>query len=433
MLFLTPRDGIDSVNGGPTGSVFNRVCLKGIKLGGDMVNSIHMFYADAVVFVGQCVRAIFNSLFHVLDCFYKVSGLRINMSKSKIMGVHVDDEKDWDIYKVGQEIVLAAHYPDAWNNLGQQGIAFMSLIIIEVGMGDDQILVRKKWCADGNPRGGNELDQLVRLEDDLKGVVLSSNDDRWVWELEREFASTPFYAQPVVKEWKRLLICSFLVRWRGTWSIFTFGGQHRDNKVSVEFERGIEREKRQGLHKFNTDGSLSRYKARLVVNGRKIVFMHQPPGFVDPRHPDYVCHLQRSLYGLKQAPRAWFQHFASYATRVGFQHSKTDLFIFHRGTDIAYFFYVDDIILTASSTAFLKRVISSLHGEFSMTDLGSLKLFSWCFCSTFYCRHHATNKSEPNNDDHASNVGCFPTLFKKIHPTSSSTVTASGSSTGSSQ
>ncbi|GJZ72256.1 ribonuclease H-like domain-containing protein [Tanacetum coccineum] len=187
------------------------------------------------------------------------------------------------------------------------------------------------------------------------------------------------------------------------------------------------------MHKFNTDGSLSRYKARLVVNGRKIVFMHQPPGFVDPRHPDYVCHLQRSLYGLKQAPRAWFQHFASYATRVGFQHSKTDLFIFLRGTDIAYFFYVDDIILTASSTAFLKRVISSLHGEFSMTDLGSLKLFSWCFCSTFYCRHHATNKSEPNNDDHASNVGCFPTLFKKIHPTSSSTVTASGSSTGSSQ
>ncbi|GJX60330.1 ribonuclease H-like domain-containing protein [Tanacetum coccineum] len=36
------------------------------------------------------------------------------------------------------------------------------------------------------------------------------------------------------------------------------------------------------------------------------VYMHQPPGFVDSAHPDYVCHLQRSLYGLKQAPRAWF-------------------------------------------------------------------------------------------------------------------------------
>ncbi|GKE10789.1 ribonuclease H-like domain-containing protein [Tanacetum coccineum] len=108
------------------------------------------------------------------------------------------------------------------------------------------------------------------------------------------------------------------------------------------------------------------------------VYMNQPPGFVDPNKPNYVCHLQRSLYGLKQAPRAWFQRFASYATRVGFQHSKTDssLFVFHRGSDIAYLLlYVDDIILTASSSAFLQRIIAFLHNEFAMTDLGSLNYF----------------------------------------------------------
>ncbi|GJV78719.1 ribonuclease H-like domain-containing protein [Tanacetum coccineum] len=87
---------------------------------------------------------------------------------------------------------------------------------------------------------------------------------------------------------------------------------------------------------------------------------------------------KKSLYGLKQAPRAWFQRFSSYAIRAGFYHSKTDssLFIFHKGPDTAYLLlYVDDIILTSSSTSLLQRIISSLHVEFAMTDLGPLNYF----------------------------------------------------------
>nr|GEW11786.1 ribonuclease H-like domain-containing protein [Tanacetum cinerariifolium] len=181
-------------------------------------------------------------------------------------------------------------------------------------------------------------------------------------------------------------------------------------------------------HKHNADGSLNRYKARLVANGSsqlacidvdetfspvvkpktirtvlslaisrhwpvhqldvknaflngylsETIYMQQPLGFWDSQHPDYVCLLQRSLYGLKQAPRAWFQRFAAYAARVGFHHSRCDtsLFIYRQGADIAYLlFYVDVIVLTASSTAFLQRIITSLHAEFFMTDLGSLNYF----------------------------------------------------------
>nr|GEZ17775.1 ribonuclease H-like domain-containing protein [Tanacetum cinerariifolium] len=46
------------------------------------------------------------------------------------------------------------------------------------------------------------------------------------------------------------------------------------------------------------------------------------------------------------------------------------------GSDIAcLLLYVDDIILTASSLVFLPRTITSLYGEFAMTNLGSLNYF----------------------------------------------------------
>ncbi|GKC87181.1 ribonuclease H-like domain-containing protein [Tanacetum coccineum] len=37
--------------------------------------------------------------------------------------------------------------------------------------------------------------------------------------------------------------------------------------------------------------------------------MHQPLGFTDSAHLDYVCLLQKSLYGLKQAPKLGFSDF----------------------------------------------------------------------------------------------------------------------------
>jgi hypothetical protein len=63
---------------------------------------------------------------------------------------------------------------------------------------------------------------------------------------------------------------------------------------------------------------------------------------------------------------------------LGFVEAKTDtsLFVFHRGSDIAYLFlYVDDIVLTASSTELLCHIIAALQQEFSMKDLGELHHF----------------------------------------------------------
>jgi hypothetical protein len=101
-------------------------------------------------------------------------------------------------------------------------------------------------------------------------------------------------------------------------------------------------------------------------------------GFADPAHPDLVCRLCNSLYRLKQAPRVWYNRFATCLTTLGFIEAKSDtsLFIFRRGSDTVYLLlYVDDIILTASSTELLRRTISTLQQEFAMKDLRPLHHF----------------------------------------------------------
>jgi hypothetical protein len=108
------------------------------------------------------------------------------------------------------------------------------------------------------------------------------------------------------------------------------------------------------------------------------VFCSQPTGFTDPAQPYLVCRLNKSLYGLKQAPQAWYSRFTMNLTSLGFIEAKSDtsLFIFRRGSDTVYLLlYVDDIILTVSSTEFLRLTVSALQCELAMKDLGPLHHF----------------------------------------------------------
>ncbi|GJU88495.1 putative ribonuclease H-like domain-containing protein [Tanacetum coccineum] len=66
------------------------------------------------------------------------------------------------------------------------------------------------------------------------------------------------------------------------------------------------------------------------------VYVHQPPGFVDPAHPNKVYKVIKALYGLHQAPRAWYETLSSFLLENGFRRGTIDktLFIKKNKSDI---------------------------------------------------------------------------------------------------
>ena len=180
--------------------------------------------------------------------------------------------------------------------------------------------------------------------------------------------------------------------------------------------------------KHNANGSVSRYKARLVPKGyaqmqgvdyeetfapvekmttirtllavsaaqkRKLhhmdvknafshgnldeeVYMQQPPGFQNKRFPNYICKLKKALYGLIQAPRAWHSKIAEYLIEIGFIASKADpsLYVKSKNGNIVFvLIYVDDLLIGGDSNTKIEKVKKSLELKFHMKDLGELRYF----------------------------------------------------------
>lgn len=108
------------------------------------------------------------------------------------------------------------------------------------------------------------------------------------------------------------------------------------------------------------------------------VFMSQPEGFLDQSCPSHVCWLKKSLYGLKQAPRAWYTKLRTALQSWGFLRAISDASLFtNRTSEFALFVlvYVDDILVTGSSTAALHGFICDLDKNFALKTLGSMNYF----------------------------------------------------------
>nr|GEY40298.1 zinc finger, CCHC-type [Tanacetum cinerariifolium] len=79
------------------------------------------------------------------------------------------------------------------------------------------------------------------------------------------------------------------------------------------------------------------------------VYMNQPEGFVMPGNEHKVCKLVKSLYGLKQAPKQWHQKFDEVVLSSGFLLNQSDKCVYSKfdssGKGVIICLYVDDMLI----------------------------------------------------------------------------------------
>ncbi|GJR82221.1 pol polyprotein [Tanacetum coccineum] len=103
------------------------------------------------------------------------------------------------------------------------------------------------------------------------------------------------------------------------------------------------------------------------------IYMNQPEGFIAPGQEGKVCRLVKSLYGLKQAPKQWHQKFDHTMLESGFKINECDKCVYVKDTSAGYVIlclYVDDMLIVGSNDKIIRSTKDMLKSKFDMKDMG---------------------------------------------------------------
>ncbi|KAL2247235.1 UNVERIFIED_CONTAM: Retrovirus-related Pol polyprotein from transposon RE1 [Sesamum indicum] len=106
------------------------------------------------------------------------------------------------------------------------------------------------------------------------------------------------------------------------------------------------------------------------------IYMKPPEGYIVPT--GHICKLKRSLYGLKQASRQWNLEFTKQLEKIGFTQSKADHCLFTILTDAGFFcllVYVDDVLIAGPCEHTIAGFKTKLHNLFTIKNLGKARFF----------------------------------------------------------
>jgi len=102
------------------------------------------------------------------------------------------------------------------------------------------------------------------------------------------------------------------------------------------------------------------------------VYMQQPEGFPQGS-PEQVLHLKKSIYGLKQSPRLWHKKLDSVLVNLGFKKIKSDasVWVYNKNEiRIIVPVFVDDMTLVSKSKQKIQELKEELKKHFKLRDLG---------------------------------------------------------------